>query len=163
MRITLLQRPGLASQEDFCTNLGSALSDLRSGLSASTAIVGFSKRGWARVEVEGDDQEVVQELISRELGQARTDISSIEKHGNYHGIVVGEFGGNLEVDLGVETPQPMNVKIKVSTLRAQLADGKTVSGREVVEHYCLFPSSRVGIRVTRLESEAGIIEGWFSD
>lgn len=163
MRITLLQKPGPVSREDFCANLGSALFELKGKLSASIALAGFSERGWARVDVEGDDQEILQELISREFGQAQMDISNIEKYGNYQGIVVGEFGGNLEVDIGVENSRPAKVKIKLSSMRAQLADGRPLSGKEIVEHYCLFPSSKTRVRVTRLEQEAGIIEGWFSD
>ena len=151
MRITLLQRPGRTNAKDFAVALGAELSALKGNLSASTNLLGFSRAGWAMVDVAGDDSEIVSELISRKLGLARTDLSDIERLGNYEGLVTERASGNLEVDIGLEKPRPLTVKVKLNTLRAQLCDGRALSVEQVIEQYCLFPSAKVAIRITNLE------------
>jgi hypothetical protein len=163
MRITLLQRPGPIVAERFAADLETAVSAIKGKLSASIRLAEFSEKGWARLDVDGDDREIMVELISRTLGRAQTELSNIEEHGNYQGIIIGERGGDLEVDIGVEKPRTVNVKIKSSSLRAQLADGKLLPGVEIIDNYCLLPDSNVSIRVTRLEADSGVIEGWLSD
>ncbi len=163
MKTTILQRPGKHTARDFNVNLENALSDLRGELSASTRLDGFSKKGWARIEVDGQDHEILLELIARELGHAQIDIDNIEMHGIYQGIVVGRSTNRVEVDIGLERPKPLNATIQLSTLRAQLADGKPLRCEEIVYNYCLFPSAKTLIRITQLEPESGIIEGWFAD
>jgi hypothetical protein len=163
MRITLLQKPGAVTVKDFSANLAAALSALKGGLSASTNPDGFSRKGWTRIDVEGQDSEILLELISRELGRAQTDLSLVEMHGNYQGVVAGEAGGNLEIDIGIEAPKPLNVKVKLSSLRAQLTDGRPLSGSAIAEDYCLYPDSRAAIRITRLEPDANIVEGCLED
>jgi hypothetical protein len=163
MQITLLQRRGETSAKEFAAALDAELSLLKGELSASTNLHGFSKRGFAIVELAGDDSEIVSELISRKLGLARTDLSDIERLGNYDGIVTGETGGDLEIDLGVEKPRPLTFKVKLNTLRAQLCDGRALSIEEIIEHYCLFPSTKVAIRLTNLNLDSGFAEAWLAD
>lgn len=121
---------------------------------------GFSKRGWARVDVTGDDGEIVSELVSRRLGVAHTSRSEIEVFGTYTGLVANTTANTLEIDLGLEIPKPETVKVKLSTLRAQLCDGRAMAMKDLVDNYCLFHGSKVDIRTTSLTPE---IEGWLAD
>lgn len=162
MNITILQRPGQFTAKDFTRNLESALNLLKGELSAFTRLDSFSKKGWARIDVDGPDSEILSELIARELGRAQTDLATLSPNGVYDGIIAGQFHDNLEVDIGTERPKPVNVKIALGTLRAQLADGKPLPGSEIVQGYCLFPGSRVSVRITRLRPDGGV-EGWFAD
>ena len=163
MRITILQRPGPLTAKDFSSDLAAFLSSLEGELSASAEPAGFSKNGWTQVDVEGEDYEILTELITKELALAQTDISKIEMHGCYHAMVSGEHSGGLVVDIGIETPKPSKVIISLNALRAQLADGRPLSGREIIDNYCLIPGSTVAIRVTRLDPSSGAVEGWLSD
>jgi len=163
MRITLLQRPGRIDAKEFAAALERELSLLKGDLSASTSLLGFSKMGWTIVDVAGDDSEIVSELITRKLGLAQTDVSGVERLGNYDGVVAGKTEGNLVIDIGLENPRPITVKVKLGSLRAQLCDGKVLSMEEITEHYCLFPSTKVAVRITDLEPESGLAEGWLAD
>jgi hypothetical protein len=163
MKITVLQRPGQHTAKEFKVTLENALSVLKGDLSASVRLEGFSRKGWARIEVDGQDSEILLELIARELGRARSDIAEVEMHEVYQGIVSRSVGGSLEVEIGLETPRPLSVIIGLSTLRAQLADGKPLRGEAIVDSYCLFPGAKASIRITRLQPEVGIAEAWFAD
>jgi hypothetical protein len=142
--------------------LEESLSELKGGLSASTKLVGFSDRGWAKIEIDGEDCEILHEIVSRKLIRAQTDLDQADAQGTYPGIVNG-FGANLEVDIGLEKPEPWNVSLSPRALRAQLCDGKPLSGREIGEYYCIHPGERLTVRLTRIDQGAGEIEGWLAD
>jgi len=162
MRITLLQRPGKVSAKEFSATLEESLSKLRGELSASTKLVGLSGNEWAKIDIDGQDSEVVTEIISRELGRAQTDLSQIQVQENYYGIVDG-VDADLSVDIGIEKPTPLSVKLDLKGLRAQLCDGKPLARTEIAEFYCIHPGSRLAVRITRLERDASRLEAWLAD
>lgn len=163
MKITLLQRPGELKVEDFNICLQAALSALKGSLTASTHLEGFTPGGWAKLEVDGPDMEIFLELISRELGLAQTELSTVDLNETYPATISDITGGNLEVDLGVEAPAALKVRVKPRTLQAQLADGRPLPVREILEHYCLFPQSRTTVRITKLDRHELVAEGWLGD
>jgi hypothetical protein len=142
--------------------LEESLSELKGGLSASTKLVGFSDRGWTKIEIDGEDREILHEIVSRKLIRAQTDLDQVDAQGTYPGIVNG-FGANLEVDIGLEEPEPLNVSISLKALRAQLCDGKPLSGMEIGEYYCIHPDERLTVRLTRIDHGVGKVEGWLAD
>src|SRR5271157_5379310 len=108
MKVTLLQKPGPLTAPYFAANLEKAFSELQSELSARAKFVGSSKRGWAQVEVSGDDEEILGELIARELGVAHPDLREVDTQGVYDGVAVDSSTENLQLDLGIDTPRPLN-------------------------------------------------------
>ena len=139
-----------------------SLSKLKGDLSASAALAGFTDNGWAKLDIGGEDREIFQEIISRQLGRAQTDLNQIENQSNYLGLV-NTVGADLVVDLGIEKPSPLNLVVSPMALRAQLCDGKPLSCKEITEYYCIQKGSKVAVRVTRLERDAGRLEGWLAD
>jgi hypothetical protein len=163
MKITLLQKPGELEVRAFITCLQSALTTLKGPLTASARLEGFSQAGWPNLEVTGPDMEIFVELISRELGLAQTELSATNLNETYPAIVSTISKGYLEVDVGVEKPKALKVRVKPSTLQAQLADGKPLPAREILDHYCLFPQSKTTVRITKLDPHESIAEGWLGD
>ena len=139
-----------------------SLSKLRGELSATTKLVGLSGHGWARVDIDGEDSEVMVEIVSREFGRAQTDLNQVQVQGNYYGIV-NPAGADLSVDIGIEKPTPLSVNLDLKGLRAQLCDGKPLSGREIAEIYCIHPGSRLAVRITSLRRESSTLEAWLAD
>jgi len=163
MQITVLQRPSRISEREFPKALESALTLLKGDLSASTKLIGYSKQGWATVGITGNDSEIVSELISRKLGLAQTELNGIAKLGNYDGHITGQTETYLQIDIGIEKPRPLTIKVGLGILRAQLCDAKTLPMEEIIEHYCLFPSTKATVRITNLEPKSEIAEGWIAD
>ncbi len=139
-----------------------SLSHLRGDLTASAVLVGFSDTGWAKIDIEGEDREIFQEIISRELGLAQTDLAQIENQSCYFGIV-NTVGTDLVVDIGIEKPAPLNVVVGPTALRAQLCDGKLLSCKEITEHYCIHNGSKLAVRITRSDRDGRRLEGWLAD
>lgn len=163
MLLTLLQKPGRVPKKVFSEALEKAFSTSIGDLSASIVFTGLSERGWAKVEVTGEDAEIAHEVLTRALGKAWTRLSDIELHSVYPGIIDDLEGGGLAVDVGVEDPNHLDVQVPLSSLRAQLCDGKPLSAQEIADHYCLNPGTRTVVRITSLNRAGGLLEGWLAD
>jgi hypothetical protein len=135
---------------------------MKGGLSSSARLVGFSKKGWAKVDIDGEDSEILSEIVTRKFGQAQVNIAQLELHEN-HMAIVNAVGADLEVDVGVEEPAPLSVNVSAKSLRAQLCDGKSLSCKEIAECYGIDTGSGLAIRIERLERDTGRIEAWLAD
>ena len=163
MKLIILQRPGQFTTKNFQAELDKALRTVKGDLEGSIRFDGFSRKGWAKLVLEGEDSDVLGELLARDLSEAHTNAANLEAQGNYQGIVSRESDNCLEIDIGIEIPRPMNVKIGLTALRAQLGDGKTLRSNEIISQYCLVPGSRTTVRLTKLEPNTQTVEGWFAD
>jgi hypothetical protein len=163
MKLIILQRPGQFTTKHFQPELEKAIRAVKGELGASIRLDGFTRKGWARLDLEGEDSDVLRELLARDLGEAQTNAAQLEAQGIYQGIVSGEADNCLEIDIGIETPRPLNARIGLAALRAQLGDGKPLRGNEIIQQYCLVPGSRTTVRLTKLEPDAQTVEGWLAD
>jgi hypothetical protein len=114
------------------------------------------------IEIDGKDYEILREIISRDLDLAMTDLAQIQEHDNYPGIVAN-MGAELELDIGIESPEAVKARIGMKQLRAQLCDGKPLSGKEIAEYYCIHPGARMTVRVTHVDPDSRTLEGWLAD
>jgi hypothetical protein len=161
MQITILQKSGPLTAPFFVSNLNKALGELKSDLSASAKVAGTTRSGWTRVELTGEDEEVLCELVTRKFGLAHTDFNKVEDQGVYDALAIGSSPEALRLDLGIESPKSTIVKIPLFALRAQLTDGNAIACRDIVENYCLVAGVKVTVRITKKNPDE--IEGWLSD
>ena len=161
MKITILERPTEITARSFKQELGKALNELKSGLKATTTLDGFSSNGWTRIEITGDDSEILTELIAKAFGLAHTDLREIDVPSVYESIITNVTAGGLEFDIGLERGGPFKCFVPVSHLTAQLADGKNIPCREIANDYCLLPGVRLSVRISRKTDNE--IEAWLSD
>ncbi|HKM76520.1 MAG TPA: DUF2110 family protein [Candidatus Bathyarchaeia archaeon] len=162
MKLTLLQRRGRTSTTAFTTTLHNSLSKLKGNLSVTGELTEHSPRGWAIIDIQGADQEIFQQLIKQKIPIANSNFQTVEKHGVYAGQIT-RFNHDLEVDIGVEFPDQVNVIVRLSSLRAQLTEGKPISVKEIQDAYCLFPGNRVDVRITMISHDEPILTGWLAD
>src|SRR5208337_4880747 len=165
MKITILERPSEITARSFKQRLEKALDELKSELKATTTLDGFTSNGWARVGIIGEDSEILTELIAKTFGLAHTDSREIEVPSVYESIITGLSAHGVEFDIGLEKTSHFKCLVPASHLIAQLADGKNIPCREIVDDYCLFPGVRLSVRVTRKtddEFEAAILKAHLS-
>lgn len=162
MKVTLLQKRGRTSTDDFAATIHNALSSLKGNLSVTSKFTEFSRRGWAIIDVQGEDREIFLRLVEQQLGLAKSNFQTIEAHGIYSGQIT-RFNHDLEIDVGVEFPDPVEVTVKLAALRAQLTDGSPVPVKQIQEAYCLFPGSQLDIRVTTITHREPVLTGWLAD
>jgi len=161
MKVTLLQKKGKVEERDFKNQLETAIRNIIGSLSATATFSSFTREGWVTLSVIGEDAEVVTELLTQNFGTISEDASKGEPYGNYRGIVEEVSTAGLGVDIGTERPRPTLVNVKLSSLQAQLADGKKIPTRRIADCYSILPQTPISVRVTH--SSPSEIEGWLAD
>lgn len=134
--ITLLEKAyGSYSTRSF----ENVLESLCQGLKVNIKVRGRTAQDWIPVEVYGDDEPVAQRILDREIGLAPTSADKVSKFADVRGKIFnsGESTNELYVDIGVFTPHVYPAIIPLSTLRAQLMDGKNMTLQHTIGLYCL--------------------------
>ena len=160
MKLTLLERPTPLTAKDFKPRLEEELGKLKGELDASTTVDGLSTSGWVQVGITGEDNEIMAELIANKFPLAHAELRDVELQGNYQAQITGTNERGLNFDVGPRSSK-FEYIIPTENLNAQLADGKNLHIRQLVECYCLYPGVRVAVRVARKTDNE--IEAWLAD
>lgn len=154
--LTLLEKAyGSYSTRSFQTELES----LCRGLKVRCEVRGTTTQGWIQVELQGEDEPVARQVLDTEIGLAPSSADRISKFMNVRGKILDsrESASRLRVDVGVMTPDIYPAVIPLSTLRAQLADGRNITLQHTAELYCLHSKVPLQVKiVSELDSPKGV-------
>ena len=162
--LVVAERIPSSSQEANKALLNERFRKLASGLEASAHVEGFTKNGFVKVEVEGEDSEVLGELIKRRLGIAPENASELGVDDNFKAYVTGidQRGQSVEVDIGPASLH-LGSEITRQALMAQLCDGRATPIDRIARAYCLQEDVPVLVRITRIDRDRRHLEAWISD
>ena len=140
-------------------------SRLISGLEAQLRFSGTADRGWIQLDVSGEDETAALSLLEREIGLAPTSCGALKKFSVMQGRVVfsSKSEEKLYVDLGLSSDMLYESVISENQLRAQLADGKDVPFRSLVELFCLYDNFPIEVKIGNIERESRTIEAVLSE
>lgn len=144
--VTVLEKLyGCGSPETFMK----AYSSLCRGLKVQFSFAGTTSRGWAQIEVSGEDETAALSFLDREIGLAPVSLDKVSKFSVIRGRVVfsSKSERELYVDLGVFSPKACDAVLPTQRLRAQLADGKEIALQELVELFCLYDYLPLEVKV----------------
>jgi hypothetical protein len=124
-------------------------SGLVSGLQVQLSFAGTTNRGWIQLEVSGEDKTAALSLLDREIGLAPVSLDDLKKFSVVQGKVVfpNRSTRELNVDLGVFSPETCEVVLSKKMLCTQLADGKDIPLRELVELFCLYDNMPLEVKI----------------
>ncbi len=145
--ITLLEKVYRSfGQQLFQARLASLCKDLK----VEAKVAGRTGRGWVQVELTGEDQKVALGFLDREIGLAPVSIDKVKRFSTIKGKVIfaGEKEQDLSVDIGVYSPRVYDATISLERLQAQLADGKKLPLRRVIELFCLYDLMPLHVKIT---------------
>jgi len=146
--VTLLEKVyGSLSPENF----EPVYSSLCKGLKVKLRVVGETNRGWVQIEVSGEDEIAALHFLDRETGLAPVSLDTLRKFSVTRGRVVfsGKSKKELYVDIGVFSPETYDAVIPLQGLQAQLADGKKLPLRRLVELFCLCDNLPLEVKIVR--------------
>jgi hypothetical protein len=161
-KVTLLDKLyGSGSPETF----ESFYSSLFSGLEVQLRFAGTTDRGWIQLNVSGEDEIAALSFLEREIGLAPTSYDALKKFSVIQGKIVfsSKSQEELYVDLGLSSDNLYDAVISEKRLRAQLADGKEVSYKSLVELFCLYDNLPLEVKIGNVEGESRTVEAVLSD
>lgn len=153
---TLLEKAyGAFSPQDIEHRLLS----LCQGLRVKVGFQGITERNWVKVEITGEDQTVALRLLDREIGLAPAFPDKVRKFSVLRGKVIdsGKNALELRVDVGVFSPMVYDATISLQSLQAQLADGKKLPLKRLIELFCLYDYFPLSVKIVgSLNTDKGV-------
>ncbi len=137
--------------------------DMTRELSARLVKIGTNKRGRITIEIEGEDEEFIANVLTRKYGTIST-IGALRTDSTHKGQFVdtGRVGYGLYVDIGIATPIRMDALIPLYTLREQL-QMQNASLRTIANTLVLVDNLPVNIRITEVNITSQRIAGEFTE
>lgn len=141
-------------------------SSLCEGLKVQVKVVGKTDRNWIKLEVSGEDENVALRYLNQKFGLAPSSVNEVEKFSTTKGRVVAseKDEDGLQVDIGISSHQFYGAYIPLQTLRAQIADGKELLYKQIIDFFCLYENLPLEVKiVSDMENEEGWIRAEFSE
>lgn len=154
--VTLLEKVyGRRSAKEF----QETFADMCKGINVKLKVLSCAPRGWIRLEVKGEDEKVALNFLRREVGLAPVSIKNVRRGDIIRGRIVSSKSKlELKLDLGVYEPEMIDATLPLKHLQAQLADGKKLALKTIVELYGLYPNLPLEVKVQKLNVESELIE-----
>lgn len=144
--VALLEKAyGSFSQRNLETMLESLYRDLK----VRVKVQGKTTRDWIQIELTGEDESVGLKLLEKEIGLTPTSADDVRRFSALRGNVLeaDKSTTQLRVDIGVFAPRVCDVVIPLQRLRAQLADGRSLSLQSVIKMFCLYDYAPLHIKI----------------
>ena len=161
VNVTLLEKVyGRRSAKEFQRTFA----EMCRGLNVKLKVLTCAPRGWIRLEVKGEDEKAALNFLKEEVGLAPVSIKNIRPGDIIRGRVISSKSKlELKLDLGVYKPEIIDAILPLRHLQAQLADGKKLALKTIIELYGLYPNLPLEIKVHRLDVESELIEAHLSE
>jgi hypothetical protein len=140
------------------------LTELCETLEVKVHLVEHDTRGWVKIILSGEDEEVLSNYLGKEYGLILNTIDHVEVGKTLRGKVIdsGSVGYGLYVDLGINQPEEIDALVPLHELRVQLAKDRKISLREIIQAFCLFNNLPLEIVPTKVNLDKSIIEARLS-
>jgi hypothetical protein len=103
---------------------------------------------WVQAAVGGEDQTIAAAYIKKEIGACPENLDAVEENALLRGYIVKVEDEQILVDVGVFDPKLVYASVPLSSLQAQLAEGKPAALKKIAEAYSLAEGLPVWVRVT---------------
>lgn len=141
-------------------------SSLCNGLKVRIKVVGKTDRGWIQIDVTGEDSAVALRFLDQEIGLAPASLDKLKKFSVVRGRVISasKSKNELQVDIGVFYPKICDATVSLQRLQAQLADGKKLLMKKLIELYCLYDNTPLKVKLaSNVDAKRGKIEAELSE
>lgn len=110
---------------------------------------------WLRVRARGEDADAFLNLLREDMGEAPVSRRNLEKWDIVKGFVAGagRIGYGVYLDIGIREPNPKDALLPLHRMRAQIADGQTLSAREILDKNALADYVPLKVSVTEFDGE----------
>jgi hypothetical protein len=113
------------------------------------------KGQWLTIRARGEDGDAFLNLLREDLGEAPVSRRKLERWNTVKGFVAGagRIGYGVYLDIGIQDPAPKDALFPLHRMRAQLADGQTLSAKEILDQNALVDYVPLKLTVTGFDGE----------
>ncbi|MFH0848397.1 MAG: DUF2110 family protein [archaeon] len=165
MNLVLSEKMPLRRRKESLQTLSNKLHETASGLETHFEILGLTKNGWPSIRISGPDTEIYTEILKRDIGFAVTKIESLEPHSITKAFVekIQQERNTIQLDIGFDPDEAINVEYHASDLRSQLFDGQKIPFKAMVSRYCLNGGFPLEVRISDNSLDQGALSVVLSD
>ncbi|MEM0253833.1 MAG: DUF2110 family protein [Candidatus Bathyarchaeia archaeon] len=108
---------------------------------------------WVKITFSGEDERIFLNYLERNVGLCPIDIRNVKKSIPVKGYITNLDKSNDEitVDIGIHNPKTIFAILPLQRLQAQLADGRKLAIKKIIELYGFCENLPITIKVTALE------------
>ncbi len=133
-------------------------------LDVEEKILGINSAGWLQVSIEGEDEKIATNYLTKKIGLCPTYINNLKKNSQLSGQISGFNGNNnVLIDIGVFKPKKILATISLEKLQEQLAQSEKNSLKEIVSLFGLTEGLTVNITLLKINKEKSCVEVAFSE
>lgn len=160
--VTLLLKVYDESQLKLVDN---SLKSILKGLKVETKICEITPRGMVKINVSGEDENVALNYLNEEIGICPTSLESLSKYLEVKGRIISlnKSKTELYVDIGIDSPKIVDATIPIQRLQAQLADGRKIAIKKLIELYGFCEHLPLTIKIFDLNKEKSRLEVMLSE
>jgi hypothetical protein len=134
------------------------------GLDVEAKILGVVAERWVQVALEGEDEGIAANYITKEVGFCPASFENVRKFSTLKGYITNpeKSREELSVDMGVFQPKIVYATMSLPYLQAQLMDGRKIALRKIVELFGFCEGLPLNVKVARVNEEESRIEAELS-
>jgi len=135
------------------------------GLKIRTEFLGITSRGWIRLAVSGEDENVALRYLEDEIGLCAESLENIVKFSSFKGCITAldKSKDGLKVDIGIFLPQIVGVTIPLRYLQAQLADGRKINIPKLAELFGFYENVPLTVKIVKIDRKKNYVEAMLSE
>jgi hypothetical protein len=155
MKASLMVRLHDAVREEEIHRLELEVAELAQGLNVEARLDESSRETLPKIEVKGEDCEVLVKILDKKWGVAPARLSEVKVNRKLKGLVTGQWisGEGLLIDVGIRDPKRVDAVYSSPLIEAQLGDGQGLPVGKILEHFCLFEDVPVETTVIQVRGE----------
>ncbi|MGB9714429.1 MAG: DUF2110 family protein [Candidatus Bathyarchaeales archaeon] len=151
---------------DFQTEIvNKSLKTMLKGLNAKAEVVGTTSRGLVKVAISGEDENVALQYLADEIGICPENLDDVKKFSTLEGRItaLGKSKSEIYVDMGVHSPTIIDAVIPLQHLQAQLADGRKIALKKLVELFGFCENLPLTIKILDVDKGKNYIDAALSE
>jgi hypothetical protein len=160
--VTLLIK---AYEESQLKLVDKSLKSILKGLKVEAKIFEITPRGMVQIKVSGEDENVALNYLNKEVGICPTSLEQIKKYSETKGRIISlnKSRTELYVDIGISSPNIVDAAIPIQHLQAQLADGRKIALKKLIELYGFCENLPLTIKILDANKQKSHIEAMLSE
>ena len=155
--ITLLAKAHSGFQKKV---LDEVLKNALGDLNANVRLVETTSRGWARIDVSGEDEKIAMNLLEKDIGLCLIELHALEEFSTVKGLIsaLDKNRNVVSVDVGIHSPEIVDATVPLHDLQAQLVDGRKVPLGKIIDIFGFCKNLPLNVKILRIDSEEGQVE-----